>query len=43
MKCRRSSVARIHEIKSPLILQPGPATLTDGLTALQVIIEKWIT
>ena len=33
----------IHEIKSPLILQPGPATLTDGLTALQVIIEKWIT
>ena len=33
----------IHEIKSPLILQPGPAALTDGLTALQVIIEKWIT
>ena len=22
---------RIHEIKSPLILQPGPAALTDGL------------
>lgn len=25
---------RIHEIKSPLILQPGPAALTDGLEAL---------
>ncbi len=30
----------IHEIKSSLILQPGPAALTDGLTALQAIIEK---
>jgi iron complex transport system substrate-binding protein len=29
---------RIHEIKSPLILQPGPAALTDGLAALQAII-----
>ncbi|MEM9477239.1 MAG: cobalamin-binding protein [Pseudomonadota bacterium] len=26
--------ARIHEIKSPLILQPGPAALTDGLDAI---------
>ena len=26
---------RIHEIKSPLILQPGPAALTDGLTAIR--------
>lgn len=25
---------RIHEIKSPLILQPGPAALSDGLDAL---------
>ena len=31
----------LHEIKSPLILQPGPAALTDGLTALQAIIEGW--
>jgi iron complex transport system substrate-binding protein len=31
----------IHEIKSPLILQPGPAALTDGLAALQQIIESW--
>jgi iron complex transport system substrate-binding protein len=25
---------RVHEIKSPLILQPGPAALTDGLDAI---------
>lgn len=25
---------RIHEIKSPLILQPGPAALSDGLDAI---------
>ena len=30
----------IHEIKSSLILQPGPAALTDGLAALQRIIEQ---
>jgi iron complex transport system substrate-binding protein len=24
----------IHEIKAPLILQPGPAALTDGLDAI---------
>jgi iron complex transport system substrate-binding protein len=43
---RRPSFAQIlavqrgalHEIKSPLILQPGPAALTDGLAALQAII-----
>jgi iron complex transport system substrate-binding protein len=28
----------LHEIKSPLILQPGPAALTDGLAALEAII-----
>jgi iron complex transport system substrate-binding protein len=28
----------LHEIKSPLILQPGPAALTDGLDALEAII-----
>jgi len=30
----------IHEIKSPLILQPGPAALTDGLAALEAIIAN---
>jgi iron complex transport system substrate-binding protein len=29
----------LHEIKSALILQPGPAALTDGLAALQAIIK----
>jgi len=32
---------QLHEIKSPLILQPGPAALTDGLDALQAIIQAW--
>jgi iron complex transport system substrate-binding protein len=31
----------LREIKSPLILQPGPAALTDGLDALTAIIEEW--
>jgi iron complex transport system substrate-binding protein len=30
----------IYEIKSSLILQPGPAALTDGLAALHAIIES---
>ncbi len=29
---------QLHEIKSPVILQPGPAALTEGLAALQSII-----
>ena len=35
---RGSPVGALHEIKSSLILQPGPAALTDGLAALQAII-----
>jgi iron complex transport system substrate-binding protein len=31
----------LHEVKSPLILQPGPAALTDGLDALQALIARW--
>lgn len=31
----------LHEIKSPLILQPGPAALTDGLAALHAVIRAW--
>jgi len=31
----------LREIKSALILQPGPAALTDGLDALAGIIEEW--
>ena len=29
---------RIHEIKSPLILQPGPAALTDGFDAIRACL-----
>jgi iron complex transport system substrate-binding protein len=29
----------LHEIKAPLILQPGPAALTDGLAALSAIVD----
>ncbi|MGH8184301.1 MAG: cobalamin-binding protein [Rhodanobacteraceae bacterium] len=31
----------LHEIKSPIILQPGPAALTDGLDALHEVIARW--
>jgi iron complex transport system substrate-binding protein len=31
----------LHEIKSPLILQPGPAALTDGARAVANIIRAW--
>ena len=31
----------LREIKSPLILQPGPAALTDGLDAMSAIIAQW--
>jgi iron complex transport system substrate-binding protein len=32
----------LHEIKSSLILQPGPAALTDGLDALHAIVSRWV-
>ncbi|WP_343225067.1 cobalamin-binding protein [Luteimonas sp. MC1828] len=31
----------LHEVKSPLILQPGPAALTDGVRALSAIVHGW--
>ena len=31
----------IFEIKSPIILQPGPAALTDGLLQINHLIENW--
>jgi iron complex transport system substrate-binding protein len=31
----------LREIKSPLILQPGPAALTDGLDALAAMFSEW--
>jgi iron complex transport system substrate-binding protein len=32
---------QLHEIKSPLILQPGPAALTDGVAAMHRIFSHW--
>lgn len=32
---------QVHEIKSPIILQPGPAALTDGVAALRGIVKAW--
>jgi iron complex transport system substrate-binding protein len=32
----------LREIKSTIILQPGPAALTDGLAALEGIVAEWI-
>jgi iron complex transport system substrate-binding protein len=32
----------LYEIKSPIILQPGPAALTDGLQALRAIVEQTV-
>ena len=31
----------LREIKSTIILQPGPAALTDGLDALVSIVREW--
>jgi iron complex transport system substrate-binding protein len=31
----------LHEIKSPIILQPGPAALTDGVAEIARIISAW--
>ena len=31
----------LHEIKSPLVLQPGPAALTDGVRAIADIVQAW--
>jgi iron complex transport system substrate-binding protein len=34
---------RLFEIKSPIILQPGPAALTDGVREIAKHISKWAT
>jgi iron complex transport system substrate-binding protein len=31
----------VREIKSPIILQPGPAALTDGVEDIQRVILEW--
>ncbi len=32
---------QLHEIKSPIILQPGPAALTDGIGEIARVIRGW--
>jgi len=32
---------QLHEIKSSIILQPGPAALTDGVQAIQKVLIGW--
>ncbi len=32
---------QLFEIKSPIILQPGPAALTDGVAEIAAIIQRW--
>lgn len=31
----------VREIKSSIILQPGPAALTDGVRAMQAVFQEW--
>jgi len=33
---------QLFEIKSPIILQPGPAALTDGLAEMHARIARWV-
>jgi iron complex transport system substrate-binding protein len=35
------SAGFVREIKSAIILQPGPAALTEGVRAIQSVIEEW--
>jgi iron complex transport system substrate-binding protein len=35
------SAGFVREIKSAIILQPGPAALTEGVRAIQGVIEEW--
>lgn len=35
------ATGELHELKSALILQPGPAALTDGVAELHRIIRRW--
>jgi iron complex transport system substrate-binding protein len=32
---------QLFEIKSPIILQPGPAALTDGVREMAAHIARW--
>jgi iron complex transport system substrate-binding protein len=32
---------QLHEVKSPIILQPGPAALTDGVARIHEVLSRW--
>lgn len=32
---------QLHEVKSPIILQPGPAALTEGVARIHDILRRW--
>lgn len=34
---------QIYEVKSTYILQPGPAALTEGVTQIAAIVQRWAT
>jgi iron complex transport system substrate-binding protein len=31
----------MHEVKSSIILQPGPAALTEGVRAVHAHVRRW--
>ncbi|HLY52355.1 MAG TPA: ABC transporter substrate-binding protein [Steroidobacteraceae bacterium] len=33
----------VREIKSAIILQPGPAALTEGVAAIEAVIAEWVS
>lgn len=35
------ATGQLHEIKSSIILQPGPAALTDGVNAIHEVFKAW--
>ena len=41
IRARFPSAHSIHEIDSAIILQPGPAALTDGLDVIARILREW--
>lgn len=35
------ATGQLHEISAAIILQPGPAALTDGVAAISAIFDRW--
>ena len=35
------ATGHVHEVKSAIILQPGPAALTDGVDRIAALIDEW--